>query len=121
MGRNNLGRNEKELNQIKQYPGFIYLIHFEKPFKRAKHYMGWTDNIPKRLARHKAGHGSRLLRAVNMAGIDYHIVRIWEGDRNFERKLKKRKESPNLCPVCNKNFETNSSGKALWDCVNGYI
>lgn len=29
------------------------------------------------------------------------MVRIWRnGDRNLERKLKKRKKSKDLCPIC---------------------
>ena len=30
-----------------------------------------------------------------------HLVRVWEGDRNFERRLKNRHNGPHLCPLCN--------------------
>lgn len=82
----------------------VYLIHFEKPFKHAKHYIGFSSskrNVQLRLDHHRHGRGSRLLRAVAEAGISFDVVRIWEeGDRTFERKLKRRKEAPKLCPIC---------------------
>lgn len=91
----------------------IYLIHFAKPFKHAKHYMGFTDgDIDARINRHRAGDGSKLLRAVKQAGIGYRVVRTWSGGRLFERRLKRRKNTPKLCPICNPramsrgNYET---------------
>jgi hypothetical protein len=89
--------------------GTVYLICFDRPFHHARHYLGYTENIIGRLERHQSGHGSKLLRAVNEAGIKYGIVRIWEGvDRHFERKLHKRGGNKKLCPICNpKTFATN--------------
>ena len=40
-------------------PGTIYLIHFDTPYRHARHYMGFTTNLPQRIKRHKAGRGSR--------------------------------------------------------------
>jgi len=34
-------------------------------------------------------------------GITWRCVRTWQGDRKLERKLKRRKEGPALCPICN--------------------
>jgi predicted GIY-YIG superfamily endonuclease len=82
--------------------GTVYLIHFDKPYKHCRHYIGWT-NLPEgeRFNRHKNGNGSKLLRAVNKAGIEYKIVRTWENvSFEFEQKLKKRKNASQLCPVC---------------------
>lgn len=81
----------------------VYLIHLDQKLAHAGHYLGFCeDNDPaRRIARHKAGNGSRLLRAANAAGIDYAVVRVWQdADRNFERKLKNRKNTPQLCPIC---------------------
>ena len=79
----------------------IYLIHFDQPLSHAQHYIGFTDdNLEQRIATHKAGNGSKLLRAVNKAGIEWSVVRTWEGDRKQERKLKNRKKARLLCPVC---------------------
>lgn len=81
--------------------GVVYLIHLERPMAHAQHYIGWCRDGPEeRLATHREGKGSRLLRAVNAAQIPYDIVRIWKGDRNLERRLKNRKNAKRLCPVC---------------------
>jgi predicted GIY-YIG superfamily endonuclease len=86
--------------------GTIYLIHFESPLAHAKHYLGWTNNLEKRLIRHKNGNGSALMRAVKKAGIDWTLVRVWEGkDRFFERALKNRKNTPKLCPICKGKYQ----------------
>jgi predicted GIY-YIG superfamily endonuclease len=81
--------------------GIIYLIHFDEAFKHARHYMGFTQDLEKRFNAHIMGDGSALLRAVVESGITFRVVRTWAGDRNLERKLKNRKESPFLCPICN--------------------
>jgi len=83
--------------------GTIYLIHFSKPYKHAKHYLGWTENLTKRIAKHRKGQGAKLLRVLKKEGIDFEVVRTWRGSRSDERKLKNRKEAPRLCPVCSKN------------------
>lgn len=82
----------------------IYLVHFEKPFKHAKHYVGFTDKtLKERFARHmslaRMHRGSALLRAVLAAGIKFKVVRTWEGDRNEERRMKSGGNSWR-CPVC---------------------
>lgn len=81
--------------------GTIYLIHLSRPYKHARHYLGYTNYLRERINHHKNGTGARLLQVVNAAGIGWRVVRTWKGSRDLERKLKKRKESPNLCPVCN--------------------
>lgn len=35
-------------------------------------------------------------------GINYEVVRTWSGNRKLERKLKNRKKSSILCPICQK-------------------
>lgn len=82
--------------------GTVYLIHFDRSYHHARHYLGYTDDLPARLDRHLAGNGGRLLQVVRAAGIGYRVVRTWEGDRGLERKLKRQKGSPRLCPVCQK-------------------
>ena len=78
----------------------VYLIHFERPFKRASHYIGSALFLERRLNHHRAGTGARLLRAVQLAGIAWEVVRTWPGDKQTERKLKNRKNAPDLCPRC---------------------
>lgn len=104
----------------------VYLIHFDKPYKGKQHYIGESANPAARLLEHKEtnwtpydspsysegrvvlgerhGSGAKFLAFLNYMGIDYHIVRIWEGEgRDFERRLKRFKCSRLVCPVCNPN------------------
>ena len=73
-----------------------YLLHLDQPYcsgrhPGAGHYVGYSDNIPERIATHRKGQGSPLLAAALAAGIDFRLVRIWPGaDRRFERKLHNR-------------------------------
>lgn len=93
----------------------VYLLHFAEPYKHAKHYMGFTEDLDARLDHHRAGTGSRLMEVITKAGIGFEVARTWPGDRKLERKLKNRKDAPKLCPVCNPKARTwgnyNSSRK----------
>lgn len=86
----------------------IYLIHFEQalgdldnPHGQARHYLGYTDNLKARLEAHRSGKGSRLMEVVKERGIEWVLVRTWPGDRGIEKQLKRQKNSPRLCPLCN--------------------
>lgn len=81
----------------------VYLIHFEQPFRHARHYMGWTPDgrLEARLRKHASGHGARLLRAVGLAGIAWSCVRVWASlDRHDEARLKRAGGLSRYCPVC---------------------
>lgn len=82
--------------------GTVYLIHFKTKFRHAKHYIGFCEegNLESRMQRHRSGDGAKLLRAVVKEGIEFDVARTWQGDRDFERRLKKRKNASRLCPVC---------------------
>jgi hypothetical protein len=80
----------------------IYLIHFDRPLHHARHYLGYCADgtLEVRLIRHRAGRGARLLAVLRELNIGWRVVRVLEGDRHFERRLKKGKGSTRLCPVC---------------------
>ncbi len=89
----------------------VYLLHFRRPFgpqgsrQQAKHYLGVTGNLGKRLRHHSKGTGAVLLRHVKAAGIRWQLARTWdipEGytSREFEIKLKARGGRSRLCPIC---------------------
>ncbi len=89
---------------MENVPGTIYLVHFDRPFHHAKHYIGWTGNgdVEVRLKSHRNGNGSKLLKAAVASGVTFRLVRVWEHqDRNVERTLKNQKNAGRLCPVCN--------------------
>jgi hypothetical protein len=95
----------------------VYLLCFDKKFRHAKHYIGFVEkneNLTKRLAHHKKGSGSKLMAAISKVGIGFHVSRTWpDGDRNFERKLKNRKKSSELCPHCIAEKKSEKQKKAL--------
>lgn len=82
----------------------VYLLHFDRPISQhhtAQHYLGYSNSIPNRIRQHHKGQGSRLCQVAKERGIDFVLCRTWNlGDRMLERKLKSRKNSKKLCPVC---------------------
>jgi hypothetical protein len=78
----------------------IYLIHFDRPLHHARHYLGYCADgtLEVRLIRHRAGRGARLLAVLRELNIGWRVVRVFEGDRKVERRLKGG--SVRLCPVC---------------------
>lgn len=81
--------------------GYVYLLHFDRPYKHARHYLGYTRNVDRRLAMHAAGRGARLLEVLKANGIHFTVAWVVVGNRQLERRLKDRHESPRLCPICN--------------------
>jgi predicted GIY-YIG superfamily endonuclease len=81
-------------------PGVVYLLHFERSYAHAAHYMGWTEDLNSRLARHRSGDGARLLAVIKAAGIGWTLARTWPGTRALERRLKNRGGHARLCPIC---------------------
>ena len=79
-----------------------YLIHADHPLHHAQHYIGWSDNIARRVKSHKQSKGSKLIAAFNKNNITWSVVRIWPSqDKSFERKLHNGKNSGKwLCPIC---------------------
>jgi predicted GIY-YIG superfamily endonuclease len=83
-----------------------YLIHLDQrlgsshPNGSAGHYLGPTMDLDRRLATHREGKGARILAAANERGIAYDVVRTWPGGRDVERRLKRLRNSPRLCPRC---------------------
>ena len=79
----------------------LYLLHFERPYKHARHYRGYTRGLLDRLACHRAGNGARLMEVVTGAGIPWVLARTWpRGTRTLERQLKNHNNGPRLCPIC---------------------
>jgi hypothetical protein len=42
--------------------GTVYLLHFSRRYKHARHYVGFTTDLPRRLRQHRGGHGTPLIR-----------------------------------------------------------
>ena len=81
--------------------GTVYLIHFDRRYKHAGHYIGFTSDLAVRLEAHGKGKGSRLMEVVVGAGIGFQVAKTWaETTRYFERKLKNRGGAARCCPLC---------------------
>src|SRR6266568_4273614 len=80
--------------------GTVYLLHFDRPYEHAKHYLGWTSDLESRLAEHRDGRGARLMTVVKNAGIGFSLARTWEGTRTRERQLKRMGGASRRCPLC---------------------
>ncbi len=85
----------------------VYLIHFDRPYKHARHYLGSTTDLPQRLHQHGTSEGARLMQVVTQAGIPWMLARTWKGGWTLEKKLKRRKNAPRLCPQCIQEELTN--------------
>jgi hypothetical protein len=81
--------------------GTVYLLHFERPYKHARHCLGFADDLDRQLILHRAGRGARLVEVVVQAGISFTLARTWDGDRPLEQRLKNGHNAPaRLCPLC---------------------
>ena len=83
--------------------GVVYLVHFTRPYRHARHYTGWTADLEGRLAEHRAGRGARLLQVITLAGIEWTLARTWQGTRERERQLKRQGGASRRCPLCRPN------------------
>ena len=91
-------RNGRRLGHI---IGSVYLVHFERAHRGARHYLGFSTNIPQRIKAHRAGRGAPLLAAITRRGIPWRVVRTWDRrDGYFEQDLKRRFALADICPVC---------------------
>jgi predicted GIY-YIG superfamily endonuclease len=85
----------------------VYLIHFDTPYKHARHYLGSTKDLTARLERHAHGNGSRLMQVITNAGITWRLARVWKCDgvwaaRKLESHIKRHHKNVGrtLCPIC---------------------
>jgi len=82
--------------------GMVYLLHFERRYHHAGHYLGYTEpgNLVDRLQQHARGTGSRLCRAVAGAGIAWQLAGVWKGTRTDERRMKRNGAVGRFCSLC---------------------
>ena len=91
---------------MSDFIGQVYIICFDRPYKSesgrtVRHYVGFATDLNKRIAHHKANTGAKLIRALNLAGIDWKVVRVFKNvSREIERKIKNYKKTDAFCPNC---------------------
>ena len=82
---------------------YIYILHFSEPFKHAKHYVGSSINPRERIKLHRKGRsGVCLINAVVKEGILLKLGNLIKSDsRNYEKLIKKIKNTKRFCKFCN--------------------
>lgn len=78
----------------------VYLIHLDTPLHHVRHYVGFSENLPGRIQKHRNGQGAAFMKAIAKEQISWHMSRIWDGDRTFERMLRDQHNASHLCPTC---------------------
>jgi len=81
----------------------VYLLHFDKPYKKARHYIGIakSSRLHRRMYEHATLRGSNLTVAALEDGAELLLVRTWQtDDPNVERKFKANGHFNRLCPLC---------------------
>lgn len=85
----------------------VYLLHFDRPYAHARHYLGYADDakLHERIDAHYNAtpgdtHHHRLMQVIRAAGISFTLARVWPGaDRTKERQMKTRGHT-RRCPIC---------------------
>lgn len=91
----------------------VYLLHRDggmPAHHHARHYIGSAVQLEGRLQEHESGGGARLTQVWVESGAAFHCARTWKDDRYLERRLKRQKHAPRLCPVCNANAHRRAGG-----------
>ena len=78
----------------------VYVLHFDRPYQHAKHYLGSCQDLERRLTQHGKGRGARLLEVVHAVGIGWQLARTWCGGKHRERQRKNQGGASRLCPIC---------------------
>jgi predicted GIY-YIG superfamily endonuclease len=96
-------RSQRPRSQASYGPetGTTYLLHFDRPYRHARHYVGWTQNLAARLEAHARGRGARLVEVAANAGIGFTLARTWpESTRDREDIIKHAGGARRYCPEC---------------------
>lgn len=105
--------------------GFVYLLHFEKPIAPGRHtcqhYIGYAADLAARIQAHETGHGARITQVARERGIRFQVARLWHGDRGLERRLKDRKQAPQLCPICGRGCTVGYAEEIPAEAIKDYL
>ena len=104
------------MDTVTHQPGFVYLLHFERPIApgahTAQHYVGHADHLAARIQTHERGRRyndignptgcARIVEVAHQRGNPFRVARVWRGGYELERAIKAQKNTPRLCPICNR-------------------
>lgn len=78
----------------------VYLIHWDHPDGRTRHYTGYTSvGVEKRFGRHAKGYGCATTRTFLKAGYVPSLARVW-GDSAVMKERKVKNSAKRYCPLC---------------------
>lgn len=89
--------------------GTIYLIHYSaRTAAGRQHYLGWSSDVNRRYAQHRAGYGAQQTRKAVAEGLKLTLAKTWRGTPRQEREMKEehrrvRRGYSNLCPFCERH------------------
>lgn len=99
----------------------VYLIHFDQPYKHARHYTGFceADDPAERIAEHAAGRGARLLAVIKEAGITWRVARVYPGATRTDERQMKKHSAARRCPLCTPAPRASRTGRTPTDVAPG--
>lgn len=82
----------------------VYVIRLRRPLCHARHYVGWTVDLPRRIRQHLTGQGSHLLNAANAYGIGWDVVQVircasCSEAQKLEQHIKRGAKITRWCPI----------------------
>jgi predicted GIY-YIG superfamily endonuclease len=81
--------------------GTVYLLHFSRPYRHARHYIGYAGaGLERRLEEHGTRSGANLLWYVAQAGITWELARTWENASQGRERALKSSGHTRRCPIC---------------------
>lgn len=85
-------------------PGEVYLLCLSGTLggdrHRAKHYLGWSNDLENRLREHRTGKGSKFTQAACRRGLTIRVAEVWTGTRHLEKSIKRSRNLKRFCPLC---------------------
>lgn len=86
-------------------PGWVYILHFDRPHHHARHYIGCCSNLHHRMLAHSNGEGANLMKVLVGLGIGWTIGGLYfiqdeSKMRRIERRAKNQKNSERFCELC---------------------
>ena len=112
-----MGRRPRALCRLQEREHVIYILHIDPPLAHARHYVGWTkdEDVTRRVNEHLKQRGrrpSKLVAAALAAGRTVTLAGVLEGDRDFERALKRRGGAAKYCPSCRPERNAREAARA---------
>lgn len=97
---------------MKQPMFTIYLLHFDRPMGRIKHYLGITRaaSLGRRAHDHQGTNASQVTARAARAGIGFTLAKTIPAESHSdERRLKKAGHFDKWCPICRGDLDLDHS------------